>query len=73
VAGRAACRPVAEWSRFAGRDDWIFEIVEGIGDPVVRTIKEQLLINLYGGVGGGQLVNAINAISKRSALFKELL
>lgn len=44
-----------------------------VADPVERTIAEQLMINEYGGIGGGQLVNSINAISKKSALFHELL
>lgn len=41
-------------------------------DEVLRDIKEQIMINEFGGVNGGQLINAINAISKESQLFREL-
>jgi hypothetical protein len=64
-------RRQGEW--LLDRPGWVFEAISDIADPVERTIAEQLLINEYGGIGGGQLINKINAIAKRSALFKQLL
>ncbi len=65
-------RRSAEWMSKLDPDEWTFEAILDIADAVERTIAEQMMINLYDGVGGGQLFNAINAISKKSPLFQQI-
>jgi hypothetical protein len=45
---------------------------EPIGDPIARRLREQALIEQYGGPKGGQLLNKINSISKNNVLYEQV-
>jgi|CXWL01.1.fsa_nt_gi hypothetical protein len=65
-------RRAAYWKSHKTRGRYKFERAIETDDSVEQAIGEQMGINAHGGVGGGQIENKINAIDKRSQLFKEL-